>query len=211
MPSIAVPRTEKKEHITDAAEIAPQQDLEEARLMFRPLPEFATKENLQIMFPPISYSLLPQEHDQNLAMLPETTSRSLPLSVDLSALIDELVSEGECRNYNSIVSKPCTPSLAIEPKSTMLISIDTEKYSNAYRIDCGGLLENINRHDESTGLKDQCLGGLNIGGKNWNLELWGAMTYFIDPNEEKIEIIPCPEGELAECTTLGVGFKVGIP
>jgi len=209
--SIPVPRAEKKEHVTDSAEITNQQVLEESAPIDPPPARHATREGSQNMLPPISYSLLPQEHNQNVAMLPGTTSLSIPLSIDLSSLNDEFVSERECHNHNSIVSKPCTPSLAIEPKSTMLLSIDTEKNSSAYQIDCGSLLENINRHDDSTGLKEQCLGGLNISGENWNLELWGAMTYRIDPNQESFEIIPCPEGELTECTTLGVGLKVGIP
>ena len=211
IPPIPVPHIVEKEEIADRPIIVPQQESAETAVTIRSPEKHVIKANSQNISLPISYSLLSQEHEINFTMLPGLTSFKLPPGIDLSTLIEEINLENNCFNHNSIVSRPCAPSLAIEPESTRLISIESDKNSNAYQIDCGSHLEEFNRHDESTGLKEQCLGGINIGGKNWNLEFWGAMTYRIDPNEKKFDITPCPDGELTECTTIGIGLKIDIP
>ncbi len=103
------------------------------------------------------------------------------------------------------------PSLVIDPESTTLFSKETKESNTGYQNDCGSLLGNLNRTDENPALREQCLGGINTDGKNWSLELRGAMTCRFDSNAEKIDIKPCPEGDITECTTLGIGLKVDIP
>ena len=159
----------------------------------------------------ISYSLLPPEDEQNFTSFSATSYLSSPLNIDISTLIDEIALEGECNNQTSIVSTPCTASLVLEPKSTPLFSTETRQQSIGYRNDCGSLLGNRDSFDEDSIVKELCLGGINIEGEHWSLEFRGAMTYQFDSGAEKIEIRPCPEGEISECTTLGIGLSVDIP
>ncbi len=211
--TIPVPAIEKKEQPTESAKIASEQIKAEPKP--EPIPylpvESATREELQSMPPPISYSLLPLEDDQIFTSLFGSNSLSSPLNIGTSTLLDELTPEEECNNHDAIVYRPCTPLLVIDQKNTTLFSMETREKSTGYQIDCDSLLGNLNKYDENSVLKEQCIGGINIDGKNWSLEFRGAVTYRFDTNSEEIEIKPCPEGDITECTTVGVRLRVDIP
>jgi len=207
---IPAPLPVKEESITESTEIVSMQTQTEAA----PAVGYTTIE-LPISMPPLSYSLLPQPDDDYFVSLFALASagapQSSPLNLGISTRIGGLLPDTECNNHGSIVSAPCTPSLIINPKSAPLFSIDAKDNYATYKSDCGSLQPNLNRHEEHAAVKEQCLGSINIDGENWSLGLWGSMTYHFDPDAEKIEITPCPGGDITECTALGIGFKVGIP